>query len=156
MTITTTPPVTAAAGEEAGDYDRQLIADALRLAGLASHEDRVAYLTSHGAPVSPLDGYAIVRAAVMGSMQHALAVLARGYERELKATAPAAVHEGPVGGMRTPWSPARGRHAASRVPQAAPPAAARERPGHVTIITSREGKAAEIAASRQRGNGETA
>jgi hypothetical protein len=92
MTLTAIPPATP--DDAAGNYDRQLIADALRLAGLDSHEARVAYLTSHGATVDPANGPAIVRAAVMGSMQHALASLARGYDRELKAAA--ALHEGPV------------------------------------------------------------
>lgn len=84
MTITAIPA--AVPDDAAGAYDRELIAGALALAALDSHEARVAYLTSHGAEGSTLDGYGAVRAAVMASMQHALASLARGYERELRAS----------------------------------------------------------------------
>lgn len=91
MTTASIPPAAAlAAGDPAGDYDRRLIADALRLAGLSSHEARVAYLTSHGCALLAAGDDRIARATVMACMQHALGSLARGYERELKASAHAA------------------------------------------------------------------
>lgn len=89
-TASITPAAASAGGDPAGDFDRALIADALRLAGLASHEDRVAYLTSHGCALLPAGDDRIALATVMACMQHALGSLARGYERELKASAHAA------------------------------------------------------------------
>jgi len=78
------PMVTAP--DPVGDFDRQLIADARRLADETTEAERRQYLRDHDSPYADAE-YEIMMGAIRGSMQHALLSLASGYERELKRAA---------------------------------------------------------------------